>query len=63
MRLRTSFFVFFVCIVIFCGRAEAQHFLYYEDLQKFKTNNPDGNKYEFVSDYIESLNYLRLSKT
>jgi len=36
---------------------------YYGDVEKFRENNPDGDKYEFAKTFINSLTYLRANET
>jgi len=60
---RVHLFLLLSISICFVNNSHAQGVLYFEDLEKFKLNNPDGKKYEFVSTYIDGLNYLYLNRT
>lgn len=46
-------------IIAFLSILILSRYLYAEDIEKFKAYNPDGQKYEFVRNYLTSLSYFK----
>ncbi len=48
-----------VMLLVFFSSISIAHAIRIDDVDRFQENNPDGKKYEFVSSFVKSLEYLK----
>lgn len=59
LLMKIIFFILFFCVLVNGQSSRVHAANAFSDPKQFIKNNPDGKKYEFVRDYIESLKFLK----